>query len=72
MGKLTDALKKVTEQSLNRLEKKTGIAHGYLVTQKVDSKVDPRIVTFHEPTAPVSEQYKILRTNIQSMSARRS
>ena len=73
MGKITEVLKKVAEESLNRLEKKTeGKTQAYVVTQKVDSQIDPRVVTFHDPTALVSEQYKTLRTNIQSMSHKRN
>ena len=72
MGKITDALRKVTEESISRIEKREEMIHGYIVTHKADSKLDPRIVTFHDPTAPVTEQYKMLRTNIQSLSARRN
>lgn len=72
MGKITDALRKVTEESISRIEKREEMTHGYIVTHKADSKLDPRIVAFHDPTAPVTEQYKMLRTNIQSLSARRN
>jgi len=72
LGKITDALRKVTEESISRIEKREEMIHGYVVTQKTDSKLDPRIVAFHDPTAPVTEQYKMLRTNIQSLSAKRN
>jgi capsular exopolysaccharide synthesis family protein len=72
VGKITDALKKVAEEKLERIERRTEARYGYVVTQKVDSKVDPRVVAYHEPNAPISEQYKILRTNIQSLSHRRN
>ena len=72
MGKITDALKKVAQEKFERIDRKTEIRHGYIVTQKADSNIDPRIVAFHEPTAPVSEQYKILRTNIQSLNVKRN
>ena len=71
MGKITEALKKVAEKRLAHLEQKVEMTHGYVVTQKVDSKIDPRVVVFHDPTAPIAEQYKMLRTNIQSMGAKR-
>lgn len=57
---------------MSRIEKRQEMTHGYIVTQKTDSKLDSRIVTFHDPTAPVTEQYKMLRTNILSLSARRN
>lgn len=72
MGKITEALKKVAEKRFAHLEQKTEMAHGYVVTQKVDSKIDPRVVAFHEPNCPVAEQYRMLRTNIQSLSVRKN
>ena len=72
MGKITEALKKVAEKRLAHLEQKTEMAYGYVVTQKVDSKIDPRVVTFHEPNCPIAEQYRILRTNIQSLGVRKN
>ncbi|MFH1858295.1 MAG: CpsD/CapB family tyrosine-protein kinase, partial [Candidatus Omnitrophota bacterium] len=65
-------LKKMAEERLSHVEKKAEARHGYVVTQKVDSKIDPRVVTFHDPEALVSEQYKTLRTNIQSMIQKRN
>ena len=72
MGKITDALKKVTEEHVARVEKKREAKHGYMVTQKVDSKIDPRVVAFHDPNALISEQYKMLRTNIHTLSAKKN
>jgi len=69
---MTEILKKVAEEKLTRLEKKAEASHGYIVTQKADSKINPRIVTHHEPMAPVSEQYKMLRTNILTLGAKRN
>jgi len=71
MGKITDALKKATEDRLSRIDKKA--AHKYIV--KVDPKItkdfniDPHVVTFSDPASPVSEQYKIFRTNLLSLSS---
>lgn len=72
MGKMTELLKKVAEDRLIRLEKKAESSHGYVVTQRADSKINPRVVAHHDPTAPVSEQYRMLRTNLFSMSAKKS
>ena len=73
MGKITDALKKAAQERLTRLEKLDG--HGekrfeFVAKKTVDSKIDPRIVTFYDPKSPVSEQYRTLRTNIQAINAK--
>ncbi|HQP10466.1 MAG TPA: CpsD/CapB family tyrosine-protein kinase, partial [Candidatus Omnitrophota bacterium] len=40
-----------------------------LVVKKIgDSKVDQRIVTYFDPKAVITEQYKILRTNVLSLN----
>ncbi|MFT7537885.1 MAG: hypothetical protein ACI9F2_000024, partial [Lysobacterales bacterium] len=66
MGKITDALKKAAEQRVDRVEKIGKIKkHDDLIVHKIaDSKVDPRIVSYFDSKALVTEQYKILRTNI--------
>ncbi|MBU1933029.1 MAG: hypothetical protein KKC66_03915, partial [Candidatus Omnitrophica bacterium] len=72
MGKITEALKKVAEDRLARMDKKP--QHSYVVT--VDPKltkdfnIDPHVVAFSDPASPVSEQYKILRTNLMSLSSK--
>ena len=38
----------------------------YVVNKKDDSGIDPRIVTYHDESSPIAEEYKILRTNIKS------
>lgn len=38
----------------------------YIAKATDDSGIDPRIVTHFDPKAAISEQYRILRTNIQS------
>ena len=72
MGKMTEALKKVAEERLTHLERKQETTLGYILTQKADSKIDPRVVAFHEPASPISEQYKMLRTNILTLGAKKS
>lgn len=70
MGKLTEALRKAADERLERIEKINKIkTHDRLVIKKMgDSKVDPRLITYFDPKSPISEQYKILRTNVLSLS----
>lgn len=73
MGKLTEALKKAAQERISRLEKldKQGdVKYEFIARKKVDSKIDPRIVSFHDPTSAVAEQYRILRTNIQAINSK--
>lgn len=73
MGKITDALKKAAEERLSRIEKldkKTEVKYEFIAKKTVDSNIDPKIVTFHNPMSPVSEQYRMLRTNIQAIEAK--
>ncbi len=69
MGRITDALKKVTDERVARIQKKPEIQ--YVVKKVENTKIEPHIVAFHDPSSPVGEQYKIIRTNIQSMKATR-
>jgi polysaccharide biosynthesis transport protein len=74
MGKLTDALKKAAEQRLIRLDKIDGqneVKYQFVAKKTVESKFDPRIVAFYDPKASVAEQYRILRTNLQSISTQK-
>ena len=73
MGKITEALRKAAEERLGRIDKISRIhEQKALVIKKIgDSKVDPRLVTYFDPKALISEQYRILRTNILSTSAKR-
>lgn len=73
MGKITEALRKAADDRLERIDKINRIRERQeLVIQKIgDSKVDPRIVTYFDPKALISEQYKILRTNVLSANAKR-
>ncbi len=70
MGKITKALKKATEDRLGRIEKITKIKErDQLIVKKIgESEIDPNIVSYFDPKALISEQYKILRTNILSMN----
>lgn len=68
MGKITNALRKAAEDRIERFDKIARIKeHEQLVIKKIgDSKVDERIVTYFDPKALITEQYKILRTNVLS------
>lgn len=70
MGKITDALKKAAEERFQHLEKVSKIKeHDKLIVKRMsDSKVDPAVVSYFDPKALITEQYKILRTNILSMN----
>src|SRR3990167_9035884 len=65
MGKITEALRKAAEDRLERIDKIVRIREQKaLVIKKIgDSKVDPRLVTYFDPKALITEQYKILPTN---------
>jgi len=65
MGRITEALKKVTDERISRIQKKPAVQY---VVKHVDStNIDQHIVSFHDPSSPIGEQYKILRTNVQSL-----
>ncbi|MEW6074714.1 MAG: CpsD/CapB family tyrosine-protein kinase [Candidatus Omnitrophota bacterium] len=71
MGKITDALRKAAQERLSRIEKldkAEDVKYQFVAKKTVDSKFDPRIVTFYEPKSTVSEQYRTLRTNLQSQN----
>ncbi|MFH1458692.1 MAG: CpsD/CapB family tyrosine-protein kinase [Candidatus Omnitrophota bacterium] len=73
MGKITDALKKAAQEKMERLEKldrQDEVKYEFVAKKVLDSKVDPRIVSFHDPKSTVAEQYRSLRTNIQALSAK--
>lgn len=67
MGKITEALKKVKDERLQRIQKKPEVQ--YVVKKVENTKIEPHIVSFHDPSSPIGEQYKIIRTNIQSLQA---
>ncbi len=70
MGKITDALKKAAEDRIEHIDKLNRVRENqtFVVKKIADSRVDPRIVTYFDPKAVISEQYKILRTNILSLN----
>lgn len=71
MGKITDALKKAAQERMERLEKhgqQAEVKYEFIARKTVDSKVDPRIVTFYDPESPVTEQYRTLRTNLLALN----
>ena len=70
MGKITNALKKAAEDRISRIDKITKIKErDQLVVRKIgESKVDANVVTYFDSKALISEQYKILRTNLLSMN----
>jgi capsular exopolysaccharide synthesis family protein len=73
MGKITNALKKAAEDRVERFDKIARIKeHEQLVIRKIgDSKVDQRVITYFDPKALITEQYKILRTNVLSLSKKK-
>jgi capsular exopolysaccharide synthesis family protein len=74
MGKITNALKRAADDRINRLEKIKKIQErDRLIVKKIgESNVDPRIVTYFDSKALISEQYKILRTNLLSINSGKS
>lgn len=63
MGKFTEALRKAAEKRIERVEKKEEVKP-YIIRTVADSKIDPHIVAYFDPSSPVAEQYRILRTNL--------
>lgn len=73
MGKITNALKKAAAERLERIEKldkHAGFKFQFIAKKSIDSKIDPRIVSFHEPSSSVAEQYRKLRTNIAGIDSK--
>lgn len=70
MGKITSALKKAAEERIGRIEKITQIKEReQMVIKKIgDSKIDASVISYFDPKALISEQYKILRTNLLSLN----
>jgi len=67
MGKITEVLKKVKDERISRIQKKPEIQ--YVVKNVENTSVDQHIVSFHDPTSLIGEQYKMVRTNILSLKA---
>jgi len=70
MGKITNALKKAAEERFTRVDRITKIKErDQLIIRKMgESKIDPSIITYFDSKALITEQYKILRTNVLSMN----
>ncbi len=70
MGKITEAIRKAAEDRIERVERIHRLkSRDQLIIRKVgDSKVDPRVITYFDAKALITEQYKILRTNVLSIS----
>ncbi len=66
MGKFTEAIRKAAEKRIERVEKKEEIKP-YVIRTAADSKVDPHIIAYFDPISPISEQYRIMRTNLQAL-----
>jgi capsular exopolysaccharide synthesis family protein len=74
MGKITDALKKAAEERMTRMEKldqHDEVKYHFIAQKTVESKIDPKVVSFYEPMSPVSEQYRMLRTNLLALNTKR-
>lgn len=67
MGKITEALKKVRDERIARIQKRSEIQ--YVVKSIEDTNIDQHIVSFHDPASLLGEQYKMIRTSIQSLRA---
>lgn len=65
MGRITDALKKVGDERILQIKKKPEFQ--YVVRKAENTAIDEHVVAFHDPSSPAGEQYKILRTNVQSI-----
>lgn len=67
MGRITDALKKVADERVTRIQKKPEAL--YVVKKIENTNIDEHVVSFHDPSSHIGEQYKIIRTNIQSLKS---
>jgi len=65
MGKITQALKKVADERVARIQKKPDIQ--YIVRRVENTAIDDHVVSFHDPSSLVGEQYNIIRTNLRAL-----
>ena len=74
MGKITQALKKAAEERMERLDKVIKFQeHEKLVVRKMkDSAIDARLIAYFDQKSVISEQYKILSTNLLSLNKGKS
>src|SRR3989338_6140955 len=81
MSKITKALEKAARERLQRRQEQATVAatKATLALAQVNLadiasassiQVDPHIVSATDPKSPIAEQYRILRTNLQSMRMR--
>lgn len=70
MGRITNALRKAAQERMQQTQDTLRIKErDRLVIEKMEnSKVDSRLITYFDPKAVISEQYKILTTNILSLN----
>jgi len=74
MGKITDALKKATEERMSRMEKldqHDEVKYQFIAQKTLESKIDSKVVAFYEPMSPVAEQYRMLRTNLLALDTKK-
>ena len=66
MGKITEALKKVSDKRISEAYYEEP-AFQYLAKKIENTNIDEHILSFHDPSSPAGEEYKILRTHLQSI-----
>jgi capsular exopolysaccharide synthesis family protein len=73
LGKITRALQKVAEERLHHVETvfKSREYKKFILPNFRESKVDGRLITYFDTKSIISEQYKIITTNILSLNKRR-
>jgi len=49
----------------------SSIIPSFIAEARDSSGIDPRVVTYHDYSSPISEQYRILRTNIKSLMSKK-
>jgi len=80
MSKITKALEKAARERLQRLQEQPTVKGPSVktvslvqpsrlgdITEVGQAQIDPHIVTIGDPKSPIAEQYRILRTNLQTM-----
>ena len=70
MGKITRALQKSAQERLRHMDKAVKLKeYDRIIVRKMEeSNVDPRVIAYFDPKSIVSEQYKILTTNVLSLN----
>ena len=73
MGKITRALQKFSEEGFQHIDAvvKAKECAKFIVPNFKESKVDPRIITYFDSKSIISEQYKMLATNLLSLNKRK-